>query len=109
MMNREIELMPALLPPVHPGEVILEDFLKPLDMSVHQLAKALAVDATRLNEIVHGRRGITADTALRLSRYFQTTPDFWMNLQTKYELETTRRAKQKQIEKAITPRAADAA
>jgi addiction module HigA family antidote len=72
--------MPKLLAPIHPGEILREDVLKPLNMSVNQLAKSLAVDAARLNKIVRGRRGITADTALRLARYLGTTPEFWLKL-----------------------------
>jgi len=96
--------MPKLLTPIHPGEIIAEDVLKPLGMSVNQLAKALAVDPPRLNEIVRGRRGITADTALRLSRYLGTTAEFWLDLQSQYELEVTRQRKQKQIERSVKPR-----
>ena len=96
--------MPKKLPPIHPGEILREEFLKPLNMSVNQLAKALAVDAARLNEIVRERRGITADSALRLGRYFNMTPEFWMNLQKRYELEVARDAKQKDIERAVRPR-----
>ena len=96
--------MPKLLPPVHPGEVILEDVLKPFDMSVNQLSKALAVDAARLNEIVRGRRGITADTALRLGRYLGTSAEFWLNLQKSYELRVARQAKLAEIEKSVRPR-----
>ena len=82
--------MPKLLPPVHPGETIREDVLKPLDMSVNQLAKALKVDAARLNEIVRGRRGITGDTAVRLAHFFDTTPELWSGLQADYEIEMAR-------------------
>jgi addiction module HigA family antidote len=96
--------MPKLSPPVHPGEILREELLKPLNLSVNQLAKALAVDTARLNEIVRGRRGIMADTALRLARYFGSTAEFWMNLQKRYELEVTRQAKQKEIERAFRPR-----
>ena len=96
--------MPKMLAPVHPGEILREDLLKPWNMSVNQLAKALAVDTARLNEIVRGRRGISADTALRLSRYLGTTAEFWMRLQLNYDLQTARQAKQKAIEKAIRPR-----
>ena len=71
---------------IHPGEFLREDFLKPLSLSVNALALALRVPATRISEIVNERRGITTDTALRLSRYFGTTPDFWMNMQAAYEL-----------------------
>ena len=98
--------MPKTLQPVHPGEILSEEILKPWNMSVNQLAKALAVDTARLNEIVRGRRGITADTALRLSRYLGTTAEFWLNLQLRYELDTARQTRQKEIDRAITPRAA---
>src|ERR1017187_2263169 len=96
--------MPKLLAPIHPGEILREDVLKPLNMSVNQLAKSLAVDAARLNEIVRGRRGITADTALRLARYLGTTHEFWLKLQVHYELRIARQAKQKEIERAVRPR-----
>ncbi len=96
--------MPKLLPPIHPGEIIREDVLVPLNMSVNQLAKLLAVDAARLNEIVRGRRGITADTALRLARYLGTSAEFWLNLQSHYELRVARQAKQKDIDRAVRPR-----
>jgi addiction module HigA family antidote len=78
--------MPKKLEPIHPGEIIREEVLAPLGMSVNQLAKHLAVDAARLNEIVRGRRGITPDTALRLARYLGNTPEFWLKLQVHYEL-----------------------
>lgn len=74
-------------PPIHPGEILREEFLSPLGISAHQLALALRVPATRINDIVNEKRGITADTALRLSRYFGTTPRFWMNMQASWELE----------------------
>ncbi len=74
------------IPFPHPGETLREDFLKPLGMSMNKLALELRVPATRLTEIVHGRRGITADTALRLARYFNTTPKFGLNLQSSYDL-----------------------
>lgn len=96
--------MSKKLSPIHPGEILREDVLVPLEMSVNQLAKALAVDAARLNEIVRGRRGITADTALRLARYLGTSPEFWMNLQKDYELRLARQAKQKEIDRAVRPR-----
>jgi len=96
--------MPKLLPPIHPGETIKEDVLAPLRMSVNQLAKALAVDAARLNEIVRGRRGITADTALRLARYLGTSAEFWVGLQADYELRVARREKLKEIEREVTPK-----
>ena len=75
------------LPPVHPGEVLLEEFLKPLGISQYRLAKDIGVPPRRINEIVHGKRVVTADTALRLSRYFATSDRFWLNLQAQYGLE----------------------
>ncbi len=74
----------------HPGEILLEEFLKPLAMSQNKLAMELRVPCHRINEIVRGRRGISADTALRLARFFGTTPDFWMNLQQSYDLAAAR-------------------
>jgi addiction module HigA family antidote len=87
----------------HPGETIREDYLKPLGMSVNRLALELRVPATRMAEIVHGRRGITADTALRLARYFNTTAKFWLNLQTAYDLALAEDSKSKEIERAVHP------
>lgn len=74
-------------PPIHPGEILLEEFLEPMDLSQYRLAKDISVPARRINEIVYGKRGITADTALRLSRYFGMSERFWMNLQTRHDLE----------------------
>jgi addiction module HigA family antidote len=74
--------------PIHPGEILMEEFLEPLEVSQNRLAVAIGVPPRRINEIVHGKRRITADTALRLSRYFGTTDRFWLNLQTRYDLET---------------------
>lgn len=96
--------MPKSLTPIHPGEIIREEVLDPLHMSVNQLAKALAVDTARLNEIVRGRRGVTADTALRLARYLGTSPQFWLRLQVDYELRLVRQAKEKEIVRAVKPR-----
>ncbi len=96
--------MPKLLAPIHPGEIIREEVLVPLNLSVNQLAKLLAIDTPRLNEIVRGRRGITADTALRLARYLGNSPEFWLKLQVHYELRVARQAKQKEIERAVRPR-----
>ena len=73
--------------PIHPGEILLEEFLHPLDLSQYRLAKQISVPARRINEIVRGTRAVTADTALRLSRYFGTSERFWLNLQTRYDLE----------------------
>jgi antitoxin HigA-1 len=78
----------TIMPPVHPGEILLTEFLEPLGVSQYQLAKAVDVPARRINEIVHGQRRISADTALRLARYFGTSERFWMNLQARYDLET---------------------
>jgi len=82
--------MPGKLPPVHPGEVLLEEFLLPLGISQYRLAKDTGVPPRRINEIVHGKRAITADTALRLSRFFGTSEPFWLNLQTQYDLEVAK-------------------
>ena len=78
------------LAPIHPGEVLLEDFLRPLELSQYRLAKSLSVPGRRINEIVLGKRAITADTALRLARFFGTSERFWLNLQTSYDLELER-------------------
>jgi addiction module HigA family antidote len=77
----------TIMPPVHPGEILLTEFLEPLAVSQYQLAKAVDVPARRINEIVHGQRRISADTALRLARYFGTSEQFWINLQARYDLE----------------------
>jgi addiction module HigA family antidote len=76
-----------VLAPIHPGEILIEEFLKPLGISQYRLAKDIHVPARRINEIVHGKRSITADTALRLSRYFNLSERFWLNLQARYDLE----------------------
>ncbi|MFH1115944.1 MAG: HigA family addiction module antitoxin [Pseudomonadota bacterium] len=89
------------LPPVHPGETLLEDLMKPLGLSRNKLAAALGVDTKRINEIVTKRRSITGDTALRLARYFGTSPEFWMNLQARYDLELAKDAKAEEIERTV--------
>jgi addiction module HigA family antidote len=94
------------IPFPHPGDTIREDFLKPLGMSVNKLALELRVPATRMTEIVHGRRGITADTALRLGRYFNTTPKFWLNLQASYDLAKASEARSEEIRRMVRPREA---
>src|SRR5512141_83372 len=96
--------MAKLLTPIHPGETLREDVLKPSGMSVNQLAKKLAVDATRLNDIVRGRRGISADTALRLARYLGTSAEFWLGLQAEYDLRVARREKLRKIEREVAPK-----
>ena len=75
------------LPPIHPGEILMEEFLEPMGISQYRLAKDISVPPRRINEIVHGKRSITADTALRLGRFFSMSPQFWLNLQTRYDLE----------------------
>jgi antitoxin HigA-1 len=91
------------IPPVHPGEVLLEDFLKPLGISQYRLAKEMKVYPRKINEIILGKRGFTADTALRLSRYFGTSAELWMNLQALYDLEKTRDEIEEQVAKEISP------
>src|SRR4030066_2351178 len=88
-------------PPIHPGEILLEEFLKPMEISQYRLAKDISVDPRRVNEIVHGQRAISADTALRLGRYFGTSPQFWLNLQSHYDLEVLDIEFGDQIEKEV--------
>ena len=87
------------LPDIHPGEVLNEDFLLPLGVSQYRLAQAVAVPPRRINEIVHGKRAISADTALRLSRFFGTTADFWINLQAQYDLRQAEKSLKKVMDK----------
>ncbi len=94
------------LPPIHPGEILREEFLVPLGMSAHELALALRVPATRINDIVNEKRGITANPALRLSRYFGTTSRFWMNVQSSYELEVAEDELGKVVMREVLPRSA---
>jgi addiction module HigA family antidote len=88
--TRTRESAPRKLPPIHPGEVLLEEFLKPMDISQYRLAKEISVPPRRVNEIVLRKRGVTADTALRLGRYFGTSEQFWVNLQGEYDLDVER-------------------
>jgi addiction module HigA family antidote len=81
--------MSKQLPPIHPGEILIEEFLEPMGISQYRLAKDISVPPRRINEIVHGKRSITADTALRLGRFFGMSPQFWLNLQSRYDLEMT--------------------
>lgn len=90
-----------LLAPVHPGEVLAEEFLAPLGLSQNRAALAMRVPPRRINEIVHGKRAVTADTALRLARFFGTTAEFWVNLQAHYELEVTREASGARIAREV--------
>ena len=94
------------MPPIHPGETIRKDILKPLGLSVNRLAMDLHVPVTRMNEIVNGRRSITADTALRLARYLGTSAQFWLNLQAKYDLEKAEDELAARIENEVRPRRA---
>ena len=96
----------ADFPPIHPGEVLREDFLRPLGMSQYALAKALDVAEIRVSEIVNGKRAISPDTALRLARYFGTSPEFWLGMQTTYDLERARERLGAAIEARVQPRAA---
>lgn len=89
------------LMPVHPGEVLLEEFLKPMNLSQNQIALALRVPARRINEIIHGKRGITADTALRLARYFNMSPRFWLGLQMDYDLDIAEDKVGDQLDKEV--------
>jgi len=91
-----------LYPPIHPGEVLMEDFIEGFGITQNKLAVSIGVPPRRINEIVHGKRAITADTALRLGRYFGVEPQFWLNLQTRYDLEVAEDRTTAQIE-AITP------
>jgi antitoxin HigA-1 len=93
-------------PPVHPGEILLEEFLKPMGISQYRLAESIRVPARRINEIVLEKRGITADTALRLSRFFGNSAQFLMNLQTRYELESARELSASSIDREVRPHAA---
>ncbi len=96
--------MARKLPLVHPGEILLEEFLEPLEISQYRLAKDISVPPRRINEIVHGERSITADTALRLARYFGTSERFWLNLQTRYDLEAEKERLGRRLEKEVAVR-----
>ncbi len=99
--------MPARkLDPVHPGEILLEEFLNPLDISQYRLAKDVSVPPRRINEIVHGLRAISADTALRLARYFGTSERFWLNLQTRFDLEREKDRLGDRLDQEVLPRSA---
>jgi addiction module HigA family antidote len=97
-----------LLPPIHPGEILREDFMRPLGISMNRLALDLHVPVTRIAEIVHERRGITPDTALRLGRYFNTSARFWLNAQAAYDLEAAQDELQRTIERDVRPLAGSA-
>ncbi len=94
------------LPPIHPGEQLREEFMKPLRLSAYRVAKDIGVPVSRIQAIVDEKRGITGDTALRLGRYFSSTPEFWLNMQRDYDLETAGIKAGEQIEATVQPRAA---
>ena len=98
-------MTPKKLPLVHPGEILLEEFLEPMGISQYRLAKDISVPPRRINEIVHGLRGITADTALRLSLYFGSSERFWLNLQTRYDLEVEKDRLGKSLDQEVLRRA----
>lgn len=95
--------MPEKLPPIHPGEILLEEFLEPMEISQYRLAKSISVPPRRINEIVHGKRNITADTALRLARFFGTSERFWLNLQTRYDLEAEKDRLGERLRQEVSP------
>jgi addiction module HigA family antidote len=98
--------MTKKIAPIHPGEVLLEDFLKPMSITQYRLAKSISVPARRINEIVLGRRAITADTALRLGRFFRMESEFWLNLQSRFDLEIARDELAGRLVKEVRPLAA---
>ena len=105
MSKSSIIIEAVALPPIHPGEILLEEFLRPLALSQNRLGLDLGIPPQRIGDIVRGRRGITADTALRLARYFGTTPQFWLNLQTRFELDVARQSHlPEQIAAQVRPR-----
>jgi addiction module HigA family antidote len=90
------------IPPVHPGEILFKEFLEPLEISQYRIAKDISVPPRRINEIVHGKRSITADTALRLSRYFGTSDRFWLNLQMRFDLEVEKDRLKNRLEREVS-------
>jgi addiction module HigA family antidote len=101
--------MPKKLAPIHPGEILREEFLEPLNLSANKLAIELRVPVTRIGEIVNERRGITPETAIRLARYFGTSAEFWLNLQTRYDLLVAQREIGQEVARQIRPRPSKAA
>jgi addiction module HigA family antidote len=97
------------LPLIHPGEILIEEFLKPMGISQYRLAKDMSVPPRRINEIVHGKRSISADTALRLGRFFGISPQFWLNLQTRFDLELTEDLLAERLEKEVKVLSSNAA
>jgi addiction module HigA family antidote len=92
--------------PIHPGEILREEFLVPLGITAHALSQAIHVSATRVNDIVNGRRGLTADTSLRLARYFGNSPEFWLSLQAAHDLRAAEREAAAKIKREVLPRVA---
>ena len=92
------------LPPIHPGEILLEEFLRPLGMSMNRLADELHVPANRITQIVEGRRSVTGETSLRLARYFGTSPEFWLGMQKDYDLQVARDEFEAEVEREVRPR-----
>ena len=97
------------LPSIHPGEILIEEFLKPMGISQYRLAKDISVPPRRINEIVHGKRSISADTALRLGRFFGISPQFWLNLQTRFDLEVAEDLLAERLEKEVQVLSSNAA
>ena len=89
------------MPPIHPGKILLEEFLEPMSIGQYRISKDISVPPRRINEIVHGKRSITADTALRLGKFFGMTPQFWLNLQSRYDLEVAEDSLKNRLEKEV--------
>src|SRR5205085_1866772 len=108
--NRRVDLSEVTsgrrLPPVHPGEILRDEFLAALNLSVYELANGIKVTRSRVNDIVLGRRAIATDTAMRLGRYFGTSPEFWLNLQARHDLDVASRTVRRKIEQEVIPRSA---
>src|SRR3990172_8144736 len=98
--------MPKILTPIHPGEILLEEFMRPKDISINKLARDIAVPPGRISEIVNGKRNITADTALRLGKYFSVSPETWLGMQADYDLRHARKTIGKDLDKRVHPYAA---
>jgi addiction module HigA family antidote len=103
IITRRNKKMTDKLSPIHPGEVLLEEFIKPMELSQNRLAISIGVDTRRINEIVLGKRAITADTALRLSRFFDNSPQFWMGLQSQYDLDVAQDQLGKRLDREVRP------
>ncbi|HUP21021.1 MAG TPA: HigA family addiction module antitoxin [Gemmatimonadota bacterium] len=97
--------MPRDIEPIHPGEILMEEFLEPMEISQYRVAKDIGVPPIRINEVVHGKRAVTADTALRLARYFGTSERFWINLQVRYDLEVAKDRLGGRLEREVKVRA----